>query len=273
MTENLSDFLTDDPANSSMKKNQNLSAQKASLYLEAVVAFFHHPGKLLVCNEGDMAMVLADDRLMVRRSGIPLKDCTFNDLVEVSPSALAPLLEDEKLTDAVADQALSDITGQEGLVDTGILHWATLLGEGSYRLGVHLQPPILNQILASPRARQFADRRILPGEVSSLGPSMVLTAYADPGLPFAREVKKKVMLWRDRYKERPSVVLIQNHGVIILGDTTGDIMEQLDSLLRSAEIFIGSSLLGGPVFLTPTNVQRLTDWAVEEAEEDSAPQA
>lgn len=252
------------------KPTKTLTAKNASHYLESLVAFFQHPSRVLVGDEGDLAMRVEDGKILVRKRGVALRDASFDDLLELPAAPLAALLEDEKLTARSAQQALDDISGNEGLVGTEVLLWAHLLGTGEVSLGVHLQPSLLNQILASPRARQFADRRILPSEICTLGPSMVLAPYSDPGLPNARELKKKVMLWRDRHKEVPGVILIQNNGVILLGNSTGELIIRMEALLRSAEIFFGSSVLGGPVFLTPTNVDRLTDQEAAEVEEERA---
>ena len=86
---------------------------------------------------------------------------------------------------------------------------------------------------------------------------MLLVPYADPGLPLARELKRKMLLWRDRYKIVPKVVLIHNHGMIVLGNSPGALLKTIDTTIKAAQVFIGASMLGGPVFLTPNNVTHL----------------
>ena len=86
---------------------------------------------------------------------------------------------------------------------------------------------------------------------------MLLVPYADPGLQLAKEVKRKMLLWRDRYKIVPKVVLIHNYGMIVLGENREELMKMIETTLKAAQVFIGASLLGGPVFLTPTNVTNI----------------
>lgn len=116
---------------------------------------------------------------------------------------------------------------------------------------------MVNQILCSPRARQFSDRRTYHDEIAACGISSVLVPYIDPGLPLGRELKRKVILWRDRHKLVPKLVLIQNHGMIVLGKSPEEVMKSIEMTIKAAEIFVGASLLGGPVFLTPNNVAQI----------------
>ncbi len=125
------------------------------------------------------------------------------------------------------------------------------------RVAVHIHPVIVDQIIASPRARQFADRRTVHNEVLALGSASLLVNYADPGLPLTREIQKKMILWRDRNKSVPRVILVQNHGVILLGATGPALLRSIEALLKYAELFAGASLLGGPVFLTPQAITQI----------------
>ena len=50
------------------------------------------------------------------------------------------------------------------------------------RYAIHIHPLIVDQITASPRARQFADRRTVHNEVLALGASSLLVNYMEPGL-------------------------------------------------------------------------------------------
>ena len=120
-----------------------------------------------------------------------------------------------------------------------------------------MQPVEINQIIGSPRARQFAERRTIAHEVISRGVSSALVSYADPGLPLAKEVKRKLALWRDRYKVMPRLIMIQNHGMIVLGNSHGEILRVAEMTMKSAQIFIGAAVMGGPAFLTPDNVLHL----------------
>jgi rhamnose utilization protein RhaD (predicted bifunctional aldolase and dehydrogenase) len=125
------------------------------------------------------------------------------------------------------------------------------------RYATHIHPVIVDQITASPRARQFADRRTVHNEVLALGPASLLVNYTEPGMPLTREIQKKLILWRDRNKSVPRVILVQNHGVILLGGSSAGMQRSVEALIKYAELFAGASLLGGPVFLTPQAITQI----------------
>ncbi len=70
-------------------------------------------------------------------------------------------------------------------------------------------------------------------------------------------MKRKIALWRDRFKVQPTLVLIQNHGMIVLGATPRAVIETTEMTVKSAQIFIGAALMGGPVFLSPHHVDHI----------------
>ena len=124
-------------------------------------------------------------------------------------------------------------------------------------MAVHIHPVTVDQITASPRARQFADRRTVHNEVIALGGASLLVNYAEPGFSLMREVQKKMILWRDRNKSVPRIILVQNHGVVVLGEDAAAVWRSVQWLLKFADVFIGASLLGGPVFLTPQAITQI----------------
>ena len=137
---------------------------------------------------------------------------------------------------------------------------ADLFDRSEGRMLAHVQPILINQILASPRARQFADRRVTLTEVFGCGIATAMIGYADPGAALAKEIRHKVNLWRDRVHVEPRVVFLQNNGMVVIGDTPDEILETIDKILKAAEVFIGASLLGGPQFLTVANIGRVLEY-------------
>ena len=94
-------------------------------------------------------------------------------------------------------------------------------------------------------------------EVIALGGASLLVNYAEPGFGLMREVQKKMILWRDRNKSVPRIILVQNHGVIVVGEDAEAVWRSVRWLLKFADVFIGASLLGGPVFLTPQAITQI----------------
>jgi rhamnose utilization protein RhaD (predicted bifunctional aldolase and dehydrogenase) len=215
-----------------------------------------HPSRLVIWNEGSCAVKTSAHSYRVTVAGANLAGLKRSDSVEFDLA---------KMTELVA----ADLTGEEELAaarilpeetappSTDALLYAYLLGFEGVTMAAHVHPVEINQITCSPRARQFADRRSVPNEITAFGSAMLLVPYADPGLQLAKEVKRRMLLWRDRYKTVPKVVLIHNHGMIVLGDSPVELLKTIETTLKAAQVFIGASMLGGPVFLTPNNVTHL----------------
>jgi rhamnose utilization protein RhaD (predicted bifunctional aldolase and dehydrogenase) len=214
-----------------------------------------HPSRMTIWNEGACAAKVADDRFVVSARGASLSALVSDDLIELDLEKVRALSAAETPPDE--EVALALAAGGLRVPSEDAPLFACLLGIEGVNFAVHTQPVEINQILGSPRARQFADRRISPVEILACGAASLLVPYADPGLPLARELRHKMMLWRDRHKTPPRVVLLHNHGMIVLGGTVEEVLATTEMMVKSAQIFTGASMLGGPVFLTPNNVMQI----------------
>lgn len=209
--------------------------------------------RMNIWSEGSCALKISEEQILVSRRGANLGQLKKEDLLELSIPKLNALSAAETCSPEAVSEALGDLAP-----DSDAFLYAYFMGMKGAHVALHLHPVELNQILCSPRARQFADRRSLPQEVAFCGSASLLVPYADPGLPLAREVRRKMILWNDRYEHLPQVVLIQNNGLIVFAETTEEALKIAESTLKAAQVFIGASLLGGPVFLTPSNITALT---------------
>lgn len=215
-----------------------------------------HPSRLTIWNEGSCAIKTSATRYYVTAAGANLAALKAGDSVEFDLTKMTDLLS----ADTVSEEEFSAARvnpGETAPASSDALLYAYLLGFEGATMAAHVHPVEINQIACSPRVRQFADRRSVPGEITAFGSAMLLVPYVDPGLPLAKEVKRKMLLWRDRYKIIPKVVLIHNHGMIVLGNSPETLLKTIDTVIKAAQVFIGASMLGGPVFLTPNNVTHL----------------
>ncbi len=215
-----------------------------------------HPARIALWNEGAVAARLHDDKIIVSRAGAHLAHLDPDDLLEIDLPRLLPLLDNEAASDAEVETLVlgEDQAGQPS-ADTFSFGW--LLAYEGVRFVAHTQPIAVNQITCSPRARQFADRRNLPHEIIICGQASVLVPFAPPGLALAREIRRRIALWQDRYKETPKVILIQNHGMFVLGESMEEVIMITELTIKYAEIFIGAAMMGGPEFMKPTFVTKL----------------
>jgi len=228
---------------------------KATDLIQLAHTLASHPARLAGWREGSCAAKLSEDRLLVTARGADLATLAPSDLVEMDLKKMTALLAAE--TAGPAEIAEAQVTPDSAPASSDALLHAHLLGFAGVRICVHLHPVEINQIACSPRVRQFADRRSTPAEIVALGSAMPLVPYADPGLPLAKEVKRRMVLWNDRYKTVPKVMLILNHGMFVLGADAAEIVKIAEAAVKAAQVFIGASLLGGPVFMTPNNVAQI----------------
>jgi ribulose-5-phosphate 4-epimerase/fuculose-1-phosphate aldolase len=216
-----------------------------------------HPARLVLADEGSLAARITDDRVAVTRRGAHLAGLLAADFVHLDMQRINEVIaHDPVLPEDLAAAQLHADYGAEPHEDATLFSWLLAL-DPAVRIAVHIHPVIVDQIIASPRARQFADRRTVHNEVLALGSASLLVNYAEPGLGLTREIQKKMILWRDRNKSVPRVILVQNHGVIMLGETGLALLRSVNALLKYAELFAGASLLGGPVFLTPQAITQI----------------
>jgi rhamnose utilization protein RhaD (predicted bifunctional aldolase and dehydrogenase) len=121
----------------------------------------------------------------------------------------------------------------------------------------HTHPIAINRIMCSSWAEEYASRRVFPDEVVLCGPESAYVPYTDPGLPLALTIRERTHRYMDKYGEPPKVILMQNHGLIVLGQTPGEILNVTAMAVKAAEIFTGACAIGDPVFLSDEDIHHL----------------
>src|SRR5438045_3230042 len=165
--------------------------------LAALVKLSHSLGaperRLAILGEGNTSTRLSNDQFAVKASGCNLATLGEGDITVCDTARILKLLDTKKLTDAAIDQTLFDARvnskAKKPSVES-IFHAWLLTLDGVEFVG-HTHPISVNQILCSPRARDFAERRTFPDEVVCCGPESVFVPYIDPGLALAREIRDR----------------------------------------------------------------------------------
>jgi len=215
---------------------------------------------LVLLSEGSVSARLDEHRFLVKASGAQLASLEVKDLVEVRGANIQMLFEQSFLDSKEFEKELMEcrIDPEAPKPSTELLfhHW--LLSLEGIRFVAHAHPVSANQILCSPQGETFAQQRMLPDEILACGTVSVFVPYADPGVPLAREIRAKVTLYQRRSFGRvPKVILLQNHGIITLGDTAEAALRAMLMVEKAARVFVGAALLGGPVFMQQHQVQRV----------------
>lgn len=237
--------------------------------LEDLVSLSRELGRedrqLAILGEGNTSTLLDGGRFAVKASGACLASLQPEDVTVCDRTALLGLLDQKHLTDAQVNDALLasrvDAKAKKPSIESVFHAWLLTL-EGVRFVG-HTHPLTVNQVLCSPRARDFSERRMFPDEVVVCGASSVFVPYTDPGLPLAREIRDRTRTYLEKQGFPPRLILLQNHGLIALGTGPGAVVAATLMAVKAAAIFMGAAALGGPVFLTPPHVERIAGRADE----------
>ncbi|HWL51493.1 MAG TPA: class II aldolase/adducin family protein [Chthoniobacteraceae bacterium] len=237
---------------------------RASL-LQQLLSLSHDLGaehrRLAILGEGNTSARLDGERFLVKASGSSLGTLGGDDLVECRFEPLLAMLECDQLGDEAIEEALFgarvDPQAKKPSVETVFHAWLLTLPGVSF-VG-HAHAIAVNQILCSPRAREFAERKLFPDEIVCCGPASVFIPYTDPGLRLSQAIRRECTAYQERWGKPPRVILLENHGIITLGSSPHAVLAAMLMAEKSATIFVGAAALGGPKFLEPAEVDRITN--------------
>ena len=166
-----------------------------SAKISGLIQLSHEIGRedrqLAILGEGNTSIKLDADCFAVKASGSCLATLTEADVTLCETKKILGLMEKKSIPDTEIDQALLgsrvDGVGKKPSVEAMFHAWLLQL-PGVECVG-HCHPVVANQILCSPRAHDFAERRIFPDEIVCCGAASVFVPYVDPGLMLAREIR------------------------------------------------------------------------------------
>lgn len=212
-----------------------------------------------IIGEGNTSFRADADTFWIKASGQGMNGINDTGFVQVRFAPILDLLE-QRISDSALQAAM-----QAAKVDSKssvrpsvevTFHGVLLHGCGVRCIG-HTHPLAINAILCSNRAEQFASNRMFPDEVVLCGPRSVLVPYVDPGLPLALAIRDRVRAYMQEFGEAPKVILLQNHGLIALGQTPTEIVNITAMCVKAAGIFGGACALGEPVFMSRADIMHI----------------
>jgi rhamnose utilization protein RhaD (predicted bifunctional aldolase and dehydrogenase) len=216
---------------------------------------------LAILGEGNTSCRLDADTFLVKASGSSLANLAEGQLVACRFSALLPLLDAGEMTDAEVEKALLDsrVDSTQPKPSVEAVFHAYLLTLPGIEVVGHTHPIAVNQAICAGDevSRRYADERRFPDEIVCCGAKSVLVPYIDPGTKLAQGIRQYVEAFVTAENRPPRIILIQNHGLIACGGTTGSVLAATLMAEKSARIFAGASQLGKATSLTPANVARI----------------
>lgn len=217
--------------------------------------------ELAILGEGNTSALAEDDKTFyVKASGTRLMDIDQNGFVRIDLAKTLHALEHAEETDEATRRALEE--SRVDLSETKMpsvetfLH-AYLLSLLGIRFVGHTHPVAVNALLCSKRAEELIAGRLFPDEIVVCGITPLWVPYTDPGLPLARELRRRVEAYVREYGVLPKVILMQNHGLIAPAETPQKVIAATAMYVKTAKILLGTIAAGGPNFLAPHHVERI----------------
>lgn len=214
---------------------------------------------MAILGEGNTSTRLDAESFLVKASGSSLATLQEKDVVACRMAVLMELFERDGLSDAAIEEALLasrvDPSGRKPSVEA-LFHAHLLTLPGVEFVG-HTHSLDVNRILCSPRAREFAERRMFPDEIVCCGAASVYVPYVEPGVPLAKEMKIRVEEFIRQRGTPPRVILLQNHGLVTVGKSAASVLAAMLMEQKAAAIWLGAAALGGPTYLTQSDIERI----------------
>jgi rhamnose utilization protein RhaD (predicted bifunctional aldolase and dehydrogenase) len=214
----------------------------------------------VILGEGNTSARADADTFWVKASGTELRTIGRAGFVRVRFDRALAVPDRRDLSDDVVRAGLEAakvdpaVTARPS-VET-VLHALALQLEGVDFVG-HTHPTAINALLCSCKAEEAVSGRLFPDHIVVCGQASAYVPYTDPGVPLARAVRDSIDRFIDERREIPRVVLMQNHGLIALGRTARQVEDITAMAVKAARVLLGSYALGGPSFLTASDVDRI----------------
>ena len=214
----------------------------------------------VIIGEGNTSMRIDDESFLVKASGHQMQGIDESGFVSLRFAPMLALLDDPPATlseeKAITGAAVIGDTGDSSPSIEASFH-AMLLHECGVAVVGHTHPTAINQIMCSEYAADFALKRRFPDEVVLCGPQSALVPYSDPGLQLALVMRGRVRAYVAEFGEAPKLILLENHGLIALGDTPSEILNITAMAVKAARIYHGALLTGKPTRLPEAEVPHL----------------
>lgn len=240
-----------------------MSDTPSSKTIDALLRLSHEAGLesrgMAILGEGNASIRGAANTFWIKASGACMGTLKPGQVVECNLDKVLAMLDLKQPTDAEINQALLDSRVDSSAMKPSVeaVFHAFLLSLPEVSSIGHVHSIAVNQILCSPRAKDFAEKRMFPDEIVCCGTESALVPYIDPGLPLAAGIRDATLDYIKRIGTYPRVILLENHGIIALGTSPDAVLATLLMAEKAAKIFVGAAALGGPIFLSEKNAQRI----------------
>ena len=214
--------------------------------------------ELVILAEGNTSLRTRPDAMLVKATGASMAGATNDDFVEVDLTRFDALIADPE----AGDDDVQDVFARATTWGTGRPSVESLLHAVCQRLpGVtvagHTHPIAVNGLLCSGRAELLVRGALFPDQIVVLGTNPLLLDYDDPGLTLARIADRRLREHLGRTGRPPKVIYLANHGMFAVGASAQEVLQITSMAVKVASILLATHAVGGPVYLSPEQVERI----------------
>lgn len=99
---------------------------------------------------------------------------------------------------------------------------------------VHLHPTMVNALMCAQDAEKQTKKLF--------GDNVLYIPYTDPGYVLFKEVMDRIADYKEKHGKEPRIIMLQNHGIFVGGDTVKEIKQTYDDILDKIESKIKKKL-------------------------------
>ncbi|MGH7979244.1 MAG: class II aldolase/adducin family protein [Limisphaerales bacterium] len=231
--------------------------------LKELIELSHELGReerqLAILGEGNVSADLGGDEFYVKASGCQLSGIHADGFARVRMAPIFDALESPDKADEqvriILEEARTDNKARLPSVET-FLH-AICIREGGAKWVGHTHPVSVLKILCSRLGADPFLHHIFPDAIVVCGRHVAVTPYVDPGIRLAAALRASLRQFIGEHGAAPKVILMVNHGPVVLGQSSLDVLNTTLMLDKWAKILAGNYMAGGPRFLDESLSDRI----------------
>ncbi len=231
--------------------------------LRTLIQLSHDLGRedrhFAILGEGNVSADLGDGTFYVKASGSQLATIDSHGFARVKFSPIEQALKHANKTDDEVRQILenSRVDAKDKMPSVETFLHAICLKEGGAKWVGHTHPVSVLRILCSRAGAKPFGRHIFPDAIVVCGRHVAVVPYVDPGIRLAISLRGSLREFIKVHGAAPKVILMENHGPVVLGQTERDVLNTMLMLDKWASALIGTNAFGGPHFLSESNSDRI----------------
>ena len=192
------------------------------------ISNFYGNNKDFVIAGGGNTSFKDETTIWVKASGKPLAGLTSDGLVALNRGKLRlisenqysdePSVREEQVKDDMFQSILEHDRNKRPSVETS-LHEII-----KRKFVVHLHPTLVNGLLCSRNAKSMTQK--------IFGDSVLFVPYTDPGYILFKKLEADIEIYSEKFDSYPKIIFLENHGVFVGADTTEEIRNIYDDIIR-----------------------------------------